>query len=73
MRSGTKVTCEVFESSGERLKVVGRVGVSIDNVDLAVATEFGCLVVNASTTNTVAVAEHGIAHVRWPDCWICRF
>lgn len=61
VRSGTKVTREVFESSGGRLKVVGRAGVGIDNVDLAAATEHGCLVVNAPTANTVAAAEHGIA------------
>ncbi|MCD7462997.1 D-3-phosphoglycerate dehydrogenase 1, chloroplastic [Datura stramonium] len=61
VRSGTKVSREVFESSGGRLKVVGRAGVGIDNVDLAAATEHGCLVVNAPTANTVAAAEHGIA------------
>ncbi|KAK9667111.1 hypothetical protein RND81_14G233900 [Saponaria officinalis] len=61
VRSGTKVTREVFESSGGRLKVVGRAGVGIDNVDLSAATEHGCLVVNAPTANTVAAAEHGIA------------
>ncbi|XP_057423587.1 D-3-phosphoglycerate dehydrogenase 1, chloroplastic [Lotus japonicus] len=61
VRSGTKVNREVFESSAGRLKVVGRAGVGIDNVDLAAATEHGCLVVNAPTANTVAAAEHGIA------------
>uniref|UniRef100_A0A0D6R955 D-3-phosphoglycerate dehydrogenase n=1 Tax=Araucaria cunninghamii TaxID=56994 RepID=A0A0D6R955_ARACU len=61
VRSGTKVTREVFEASRGRLKVVGRAGVGIDNVDLHAATEFGCLVVNAPTANTVAAAEHGIA------------
>ncbi|KAJ8553951.1 hypothetical protein K7X08_024629 [Anisodus acutangulus] len=61
VRSGTKVSREIFDSSGGRLKVVGRAGVGIDNVDLAAATEHGCLVVNAPTANTVAAAEHGIA------------
>lgn len=61
VRSGTKVGRDVFESSRGRLKVVGRAGVGIDNVDLAAATEYGCLVVNAPTANTVAAAEHGIA------------
>lgn len=61
VRSATKVTREVFEASKGRLKVVGRAGVGIDNVDLPAATEFGCLVVNAPTANTVAAAEHGIA------------
>jgi D-3-phosphoglycerate dehydrogenase len=61
VRSGTKVTREVFEASKGRLKVVGRAGVGIDNVDLQAATEVGCLVVNAPTANTVAAAEHGIS------------
>uniref|UniRef100_A0A7S3UDP2 D-3-phosphoglycerate dehydrogenase n=1 Tax=Picocystis salinarum TaxID=88271 RepID=A0A7S3UDP2_9CHLO len=61
VRSGTKVTREVFEASKGRLRVVGRAGVGIDNVDLQAATELGCLVVNAPTANTVAAAEHGVA------------
>lgn len=61
VRSGTKVTREVFQASKGRLKVVGRAGVGIDNVDLQAATESGCLVVNAPTANTIAAAEHGIA------------
>ncbi|KAK9281146.1 hypothetical protein L1049_004040 [Liquidambar formosana] len=61
VRSGTKVTRQVFEASKGRLKVVGRAGVGIDNVDLQAATEFGCLVVNAPTANTIAAAEHAIA------------
>ncbi|KAK3425550.1 hypothetical protein EUGRSUZ_F02299 [Eucalyptus grandis] len=61
VRSGTRVTREVFESSGGRLKVVGRAGVGIDNVDVSAATEHGCLVVNAPAANTIAAAEHGIA------------
>ncbi|XP_057755594.1 D-3-phosphoglycerate dehydrogenase 3, chloroplastic-like [Arachis stenosperma] len=60
IRSGTKVMREVFQSPASRLKVVGRAGVGIGNVDLAAATEHGCLVVNAPTANTVAAAEHGI-------------
>lgn len=61
VRSGTKVDRRVFEAAQGRLKVVGRAGVGIDNVDLQAATEFGCLVVNAPTANTVAAAEHAIA------------
>lgn len=55
------MTRDVFEASQGRLKVVGRAGVGIDNVDLQAATEAGCLVVNAPTANTVAAAEHAIA------------
>ncbi|KAI8524752.1 hypothetical protein RHMOL_Rhmol13G0173500 [Rhododendron molle] len=61
VRSCTKVTRQVFESSASRLKVVGCAGVGIDSVDLAVATKHGYLIVNAPTANTIAVAEHGIA------------
>ena len=61
VRSATKVTRAVFEAAAGGLKVVGRAGVGVDNVDLAAATEFGCLVVNAPTANTVAAAEHGVA------------
>ncbi|GMH45797.1 hypothetical protein BSKO_13760 [Bryopsis sp. KO-2023] len=61
IRSATQITREVFEASKGRLKVVGRAGVGVDNIDLAAATENGCLVVNAPTANTVAAAEHGIA------------
>ena len=61
VRSGTQVTKEVFAASKGRLRVVGRAGVGIDNVDVHAATENGCVVVNAPTANTVAAAEHGIA------------
>lgn len=61
VRSGTKVNRAVLEAAKGKLKVVGRAGVGIDNVDLQAATEYGCLVVNAPTANTIAAAEHGIA------------
>ena len=61
VRSATRVSREVFEAARGRLRVVGRAGVGIDNVDLQAATEAGCLVVNAPTANTVAAAEHAVA------------
>ena len=61
IRSATRVDRSVFEAAAGRLRVVGRAGVGIDNVDLAAASEYGCIVVNAPTANTVAAAEHGIA------------
>lgn len=61
IRSGTTVTADVIKAAKGRLKVVGRAGVGIDNVDLAAATENGVMVVNAPNANTVAAAEHGIA------------
>ncbi|PHT45307.1 D-3-phosphoglycerate dehydrogenase 1, chloroplastic [Capsicum baccatum] len=61
LKSGTKVTQNIFEFSGQWLKVVGRASVDIDNTDRVEATKHGFLVVNVPTTNTVAVFEHGIA------------
>jgi len=60
VRSATRVTAEVLEHA-PRLQVIGRAGTGVDNIDLAAATRRGVLVVNAPTSNTVAVAEHAIA------------
>ena len=60
VRSGTKVTAELLEA-GKRLKVVGRAGIGVDNVDIARATELGILVVNAPTANTLSATEHTFA------------
>jgi D-3-phosphoglycerate dehydrogenase len=48
-------------SAGARLKVVGRAGVGVDNIDVASATAAGIAVVNAPTANTLAAAEHTMA------------
>lgn len=60
VRSGTKVTAEVIEA-GQRLRVIGRAGVGVDNIDVEKATERGIIVVNAPTPTVVAVAEHTMA------------
>ncbi len=60
VRSGTKVTRELIEA-GARLRVIGRAGTGVDNIDLKAATEHGVIVVNAPTANCVAAAEHTIA------------
>jgi D-3-phosphoglycerate dehydrogenase len=60
VRSETRVTAPVLEA-GRRLKVVGRAGVGVDNIDVAAATRHGILVVNAPRGNIVAAAEHTIA------------
>jgi D-3-phosphoglycerate dehydrogenase len=60
VRSGTKVTAEVIEA-GQRLRVIGRAGVGVDNIDVGKATERGIIVVNAPTPTVVAVAEHTMA------------
>ena len=60
VRSETKVTAPVLEA-GRRLRVVGRAGVGVDNIDVPAATRKGILVVNAPRGNIVAAAEHTIA------------
>ena len=60
VRSATKMTRRVIEAAG-RLRVVGRAGVGVDNVDLEAATERGIVVMNAPTGNTVTTAELAIA------------
>ncbi len=60
VRSETKVTARLI-AAGERLRVIGRAGVGVDNVDLEAATRRGIAVVNAPTGNTVAAAEHTMA------------
>ncbi|MDX1383553.1 MAG: phosphoglycerate dehydrogenase [Thermoanaerobaculia bacterium] len=60
VRSGTQVTAELLEA-GKKLKVVGRAGVGVDNVDIARATELGILVVNAPTANLLSATEHTFA------------
>ena len=60
VRSETKITPEIF-AAASNLKVVGRAGVGVDNIDLDAATERGVVVVNAPTGNTTSAAEHTIA------------
>lgn len=60
VRGRTKVTKEVL-TKASNLKVVGRCGVGVDNIDLAAAKEKGVTVVNAPVATTVAVAEHAMA------------
>ena len=60
VRSATKVTENVL-NAGDRLKIVGRAGVGVDNIDIEAATRRGVLVVNAPDGNTIAATEHAIA------------
>jgi D-3-phosphoglycerate dehydrogenase len=60
VRSATKVTAGLLRA-GKRLKVVGRAGIGVDNVDVAAATELGILVVNAPTANLMSATEHTFA------------
>ena len=60
VRSGTQVTADLLKA-GKTLKVVGRAGIGVDNVDTQAATELGILVVNAPTANLISATEHTFA------------
>lgn len=60
VRGRTKVTADVF-AAAPNLKVVGRAGVGVDNIDLAAAQSHGVTIVNTPTATTTAVAEHALA------------
>jgi D-3-phosphoglycerate dehydrogenase len=60
VRSRTKVTADVLKA-GARLRVVGRAGVGVDNVDVEAATRRGVVVLNAPGGNTVSTAEHAFS------------
>jgi D-3-phosphoglycerate dehydrogenase / 2-oxoglutarate reductase len=60
VRSETQVTSEILAAAGQ-LKIVGRAGVGVDNIDIEAATRQGIMVVNSPTGNIVAAAEHTIA------------
>jgi len=57
VRSSTKVTKDVIDS-GDKLKIVGRAGVGLDNVDVDAASKKGVIVVNTPGGNTISTAEH---------------
>ncbi len=60
IRSGTQVTAEVIEAASH-LRIIGRAGVGVDNVDVPAATRRGVIVVNSPEGNTIAAAEHALA------------
>ena len=60
VRSGTKVTEEVI-AAGVKLKVIGRAGIGVDNVDVPAATRRGVVVMNTPGGNNVTTAEHAIS------------
>ena len=60
VRSATKVTRDVIEA-GKNLRIIGRAGVGVDNVDVEAATDSGVIVCNAPTSNIVSAAEHTMA------------
>lgn len=60
IRSGTTITARIIDA-GKNLKVIGRAGVGVDNVDVAHATRKGILVMNTPSANIISAAEHSLA------------
>ena len=60
VRSATKVTGDLIERA-ERMRVIGRAGTGVDNIDVPAATRRGIVVANAPESNTLAAAEHALA------------
>ncbi|WP_435925203.1 phosphoglycerate dehydrogenase [Paenibacillus sp. DYY-L-2] len=60
VRSQTKVTEKIMEA-GKNLKVIGRAGVGVDNINLEAATKRGIVVINAPDGNTITTCEHAFA------------
>jgi D-3-phosphoglycerate dehydrogenase len=60
VRSATKVTSEIL-GAAENLKVVGRAGIGVDNIDVQAATKKGVVVMNTPGGNTITTAEHAVA------------
>jgi D-3-phosphoglycerate dehydrogenase len=60
VRSETKVTAEIL-SAADNLRVIGRAGTGVDNIDVPVATQKGIVVMNAAAGNSVTTAEHTIS------------
>lgn len=60
VRSASKVTADVIERAAN-LKIIGRAGVGVDNIDIQAATERGIIVINSPDGNTIAATEHTFA------------
>lgn len=60
VRSATKITADIMDAAPD-LKVIGRAGVGVDNIDVAAATARGIVVMNAPDGNTITTAEHAVA------------
>ena len=69
VRSATRVTARVIEAA-DVLRVIGRAGVGVDNIDVDAATRHGVLVVNAPRGNIAAAAEHTIALLLAAARWV---
>ena len=61
-RSGTPITADVIEYPG-KLKIIGRAGVGVDNINMEAASKKGIIVLNAPTGNTLAATELAMSHI----------
>src|SRR5262249_22191392 len=61
VRSGTKVKAALLDRAGSRLRVIGRAGIGVDNIDVEEATKRGIVVMNTPGGSNVTTAEHAIA------------
>src|ERR1043165_801938 len=71
VRSAVNVNAQVLRSA-QKLRVIGRAGVGVDNIDLEAATKAGIAVMNTPGANAVAVAEHTIAVMLAMARHLCR-
>jgi len=62
IRSATRVTADILEAA-DRLKVIGRAGIGLDNVDIPAASQRGIVVMNTPEGNTITTAEHTVAMI----------
>jgi D-3-phosphoglycerate dehydrogenase len=69
IRSGTRVTADILREPG-RLRVIGRAGIGVDNIDVATATKKGIVVMNTPGGNNVTTAEHTITLMLSLARWI---
>jgi len=74
IRSATTVTADVIEKA-DRLKIIGRAGIGVDNVDVNAANKKGIIVANAPQSNIISAAEQALALMfalcrRTPDAWV---
>jgi D-3-phosphoglycerate dehydrogenase len=72
VRSATKLPREAIEK-GTQLKVIGRAGIGVDNIDVQAATERGILVVNAPRSSSISVAELTMAYMLALSCRLVHF
>ncbi len=62
IRSATKVTADIIDAA-KNLKVIGRAGIGLDNVDIYAASQRGIIVMNTPEGNTITTAEHTVAMI----------